>query len=99
MRTWRIRQVAAAALCMLLGSAGWVRAARIADIAQVYGIRGNPLYGTGLIVGLDGTGDASLPSAQMLTSLLQREGHISFDPPLAVGEYRSGDGDGGVGAL
>jgi flagellar P-ring protein precursor FlgI len=65
---------------MLLGSAGWVRAARIADIAQVYGIRGNPLYGTGLIVGLDGTGDASLPSAQMLTSLLQREGHISFDP-------------------
>lgn len=80
MRTWRIRQVAAAALCMLLGSAGWVRAARIADIAQVYGIRGNPLYGTGLIVGLDGTGDASLPSAQMLTSLLQREGHISFDP-------------------
>lgn len=80
MRTWRIRQIAAAALCMLLGSAGWVRAARIADIAQVYGIRGNPLYGTGLIVGLDGTGDASLPSAQMLTSLLQREGHISFDP-------------------
>ena len=80
MRTWRIRQVATAALCMLLGSAGWVRAARIADIAQVYGIRGNPLYGTGLIVGLDGTGDASLPSAQMLTSLLQREGHISFDP-------------------
>lgn len=80
MRTWRIRQVAAAALCVLLGSAGWIRAARIADIAQVYGIRGNPLYGTGLIVGLDGTGDASLPSAQMLTSLLQREGHISFDP-------------------
>jgi flagellar P-ring protein precursor FlgI len=65
---------------VLLGIAGWASAARIADIAQVHGIRGNPLYGTGLIVGLDGTGDASLPSAQMLTSLLQREGHVSFDP-------------------
>ncbi len=54
--------------------------ARIVDIAEVHGIRGNPLYGTGLIVGLNGTGDGLLPSAQMLTSLLQREGNISFDP-------------------
>lgn len=80
MRMRKIQQAGRAGLLVLLGFVCAAQAARIADIAQVHGIRGNPLYGTGLLVGLDGTGDASLPSAQMLTSLLQREGHISFDP-------------------
>ena len=62
-----------------------VQAARIADVAEVHGIRGNPLYGTGLVVGLNGTGDGSVPSAQMLTSLLQREADVTFDP----GQLRS----------
>ena len=60
-----------------IGSAG---AARIGDVVDVHGIRGNPLMGTGLVVGLNGTGDSSLPSAQMLTSLLRREAGITFDP-------------------
>lgn len=80
MRQRTIQQAGWAGLLVLAGFVCAARAARIADIVQVHGIRGNPLYGTGLLVGLDGTGDASMPSAQMLTSLLQREGHISFDP-------------------
>lgn len=75
-----IKWVGLAGFLMLVGLNFPAAAARIADISEVHGIRGNPLYGTGLIVGLNGTGDGSLPSAQMLTSLLQREGNISFNP-------------------
>lgn len=57
-----------------------VFAARIGDIVDVHGIRTNPLMGTGIVVGLNGTGDSSLPSAQMLTSLLRREAGVTFSP-------------------
>ncbi|MDH4201342.1 MAG: flagellar basal body P-ring protein FlgI [Phycisphaerae bacterium] len=57
-------------------------AAKIGDISDVQGIRSNPLMGTGLVVGLNGTGDNSLPSAQMLTSLLRREADITFLAPM-----------------
>lgn len=80
-----IQKSAAAVLCL----AGWTAvgfAARVADIVQVHGIRGNPLFGTGLVVGLNGTGDGSLPSAQMLTSLLQREGQVSLSPEMLRSE-------------
>jgi flagellar P-ring protein FlgI len=63
---------------MLLTAAGLCPGARIGDIVDVHGIRSNPLMGTGLVVGLNGTGDSSLPSAQMLTSLLRREGDVTF---------------------
>lgn len=75
----RMRNLTAAAVCLSVWAAAGF-AARVADIVQVHGIRGNPLFGTGLVVGLNGTGDGSLPSAQMLTSLLQREGQISLTP-------------------
>jgi flagellar P-ring protein precursor FlgI len=71
--------VVLAAVALLLNTAG---AARIADVVDVYGIRGNPLYGTGLVVGLNGTGDSSLPSATMLASLLRRESDVTFSPNL-----------------
>ena len=60
----------------------FVNGARIKDIVDVHGIRGNPLTGTGLVVGLNGTGDSSIPSAQMLASLLRREGNITFEPSI-----------------
>ena len=52
----------------LLGLLAWIglvliclapaaRAERIKDLAQVGGVRSNPLVGYGLVVGLDGTGD------------------------------------------
>ncbi len=50
-----------------------VQAARIKDIAQVEGFRSNQLFGYGLIVGLDGTGDRQKTefTVQALTNLLQ----------------------------
>jgi flagellar P-ring protein precursor FlgI len=58
------------------------QAARIGDICDIYGVRGNPLMGTGIVVGLNGTGDSSIPSAQMLASLLRRESGTTFEPEL-----------------
>jgi flagellar P-ring protein precursor FlgI len=53
-------------------------AATIGNLVDVQGIRSNSLSGTGLVVGLNGSGDSSLPSAQMLASLLRREADITF---------------------
>lgn len=49
---------------------------RIKDIVDIQGVRGNPLTGIGLVVGLAGTGDNSLPSQQMLTSILRDSGQV-----------------------
>src|SRR5215510_14406566 len=50
-----------------------VEAARIKDVAQVEGFRSNQLYGYGLVVGLEGTGDRQKTefTVQSLTNLLQ----------------------------
>ena len=50
---------------------------RIKDLAQVEGVRGNPLIGYGLVVGLDGTGDRTSQSpftTQSLKNLLDELG-------------------------
>jgi flagellar P-ring protein precursor FlgI len=59
-----------------------VQASRIGDICDIYGVRSNPLMGTGIVVGLNGSGDSSTPSAQMLASLLRRESGTTFNPEL-----------------
>lgn len=67
-------------LCVMLLSlfeAG--RCERIKDIVDIHGIRGNPLTGIGLIIGLAGTGDSTLPSRQMLTNIF-REAGLVFSP-------------------
>ena len=69
-------------LCLILMLQAGGAAAKIGDISDVQGIRSNPLMGTGLVVGLNGTGDNSLPSAQMLTSLLRRESDTTFLAPM-----------------
>ena len=54
------RFVASAVLGLLLAVATPVaQAERVKDLASVAGVRGNPLVGYGLVVGLDGTGDQS----------------------------------------
>jgi flagellar P-ring protein precursor FlgI len=58
-------------------------AARIKDIADVEGVRGNQLSGYGVVVGLEGTGDGqqSLFTVQSILSMLRRRGiTISVDP-------------------
>jgi flagellar P-ring protein precursor FlgI len=51
-------------------------AERVKDIADIKGIRSNPLQGYGLVVGLNATGDDSPVSKRMLTNLLRRSGLV-----------------------
>jgi flagellar P-ring protein FlgI len=64
---------------LLLASS--VAATRIKDIAGFEDIRDNHLYGVGLVVGLNGTGDRSQTvfSTQALANMLQRSG-ITISP-------------------
>ncbi|NLH15233.1 MAG: flagellar basal body P-ring protein FlgI [Phycisphaerae bacterium] len=66
----------------VLGISVLTYAARIKDITSVVGERGNPLTGTGLVAGLQNTGDSKLPSAQALASFLRREDGLTFNPNL-----------------
>ncbi|MBO1111098.1 flagellar basal body P-ring protein FlgI [Bordetella petrii] len=64
----------AAALLVLAGPA---RAERIKDLASIQGVRGNPLIGYGLVVGLDGSGDQVRQTPftqQSLTNMLSQLG-------------------------
>ena len=63
---------------------GTARCERIKDIVDVQGLRGNPLTGVGLVIGLGGNGDTTLLSQQMLTNLLRDSG-IVLDPTDLTG--------------
>jgi flagellar P-ring protein precursor FlgI len=55
---------------------------RVKDIARVLGVRGNQLYGIGLVTGLAGTGDKSSSvefTAQAISNMLERAG-LPTDP-------------------
>lgn len=62
-----------------------VNAERIKDIVDIQGIRGNPLSGVGLIIGLAGTGDSTTPSRQMLTNILRNSGIVLSPKDLTGG--------------
>ncbi|MBN1796311.1 MAG: flagellar basal body P-ring protein FlgI [Sedimentisphaerales bacterium] len=49
---------------------------RIKDIVDIQGVRGNPLTGIGLLVGLAGTGDTTLPSQQILSKVFRDSGVV-----------------------
>jgi len=54
-------------------------AERIKDIVDIQGVRGNPLQGYGLVVGLAGTGDTTDLTPRVLANVLRRQG-LSVDP-------------------
>ena len=58
---------------------------RIKDIVDIQGVRSNTLEGTGLVVGLAGTGDSTLPSRQVLTNILRRSGLVFSSDDLKTG--------------
>jgi flagellar P-ring protein precursor FlgI len=58
-----------AALALLLGAPG-AGAERIKDLASIQGVRGNPLIGYGLVVGLDGSGDQTTQTPFTVQSVL-----------------------------
>jgi len=66
-------------LVILLSSVKIAQGQRIKDIVDIQGVRGNPLTGIGLVVGLADTGDSSLPSQQMLANILKDSGQV-FSP-------------------
>ena len=74
-----------AAFFLLVGTAS---AARLKDIADVEGVRGNDLIGFGVVVGLNGTGDDSLPlTTKNLARAMQLMGaplHNSLDGSLPL---------------
>ncbi|MFA5239055.1 MAG: flagellar basal body P-ring protein FlgI [Phycisphaerae bacterium] len=63
-------------LILLLSSTESGQCQRIKDIVDIQGVRGNPLTGIGLVVGLANTGDSSLPSQQMLANILKDSGQV-----------------------
>ena len=75
---WRRAAWLALAAALLAPAAG-ARAERIKDIADLQGVRSNPLWGYGLVIGLDGTGDGSDLSRRALTNVLRRSGLV-LDP-------------------
>ena len=58
---------------------------RIKDIVDIQGVRSNPLEGIGLVIGLAGTGDTTLPSRQMLTNILRDSGLVLSPSDLTGG--------------
>jgi len=79
----KIRILAVICLGILLAAVGSdaAHAARIKDIANIRGVRQNQLFGYGLVVGLDGSGDGnkSLFTVQSLASMLEKMG-VTIDP-------------------
>ncbi len=55
-------------------------AARLKDIADVEGVRGNQLFGYGIIIGLNGTGDGKIDfTSKSLSNMLEKMG-VRVDP-------------------
>lgn len=55
-------------------------AARLKDIADIEGVRGNQLYGYGIIIGLNGTGDGKIDfTNKSLSNMLEKMG-VRVDP-------------------
>ncbi|MFC1633507.1 flagellar basal body P-ring protein FlgI [Planctomycetota bacterium] len=71
------------AFCTLMPGAG--RGERIKDIVDIQGLRGNPLTGIGIVIGLTGTGDTTLLSRQMLTNMLRNSGLVLAPSDLTGG--------------
>jgi flagellar P-ring protein precursor FlgI len=72
-------------IVIFLGSAQAGYCERIKDIADIQGVRGNPLSGVGLVIGLAGTGDSSPSSRQMLTNILRASGIVLSPKDLTGG--------------
>lgn len=82
MKTWIsllrrtcLRHVAQCCLVGCLAVAGGAHAARIKEVAAIEGVRSNQLTGFGLVVGLDATGDQTMPyTTQGLSNYMQQLG-------------------------
>lgn len=81
-RRHRLALAACAALLALSSSPAF--AERIKDIAQVGGVRSNPLVGYGLVVGLDGTGDRTSQAPFTVQSIKNMLAELGVAVPANV---------------
>lgn len=65
-----------ALVALAAGLAGTAAGERLKDVCDIKGVRGNPLWGYGLVIGLNGTGDGSAASKRALTNVLRRKGIV-----------------------
>lgn len=72
----RILAALALALCLVVGEAS---ASRIKDLCEIQGARGNMLIGTGIVVGLAGTGDKTPAAVIAQQRVLERLGIVVDD--------------------
>ena len=72
------------AICITLVTAlsvpMWADAARLKDIADIEGVRGNQLLGYGLVVGLNGSGDGKLDFTQKSVSNMLEKMGLRINP-------------------
>lgn len=72
-------------LVIVLGVTEAARSERIKDIVDIQGVRGNTLTGVGLVIGLAGTGDSTLPAQRILSNILKRSGLVFTPDQLKSG--------------
>ena len=70
------REIIAALILTIVGTAAAAQSVRVKDIATVEGVRNNQLVGYGLVVGLEGSGDSQQTkfTAQSLANMLDSYG-------------------------
>ena len=82
----RWMRIAIALSCFAASAALWwplpASAVRLKDVAAVQGVRANQLFGYGVVVGLDGTGEQNVVTQQSLNSMLQSLG-VTLPPGAA----------------
>jgi len=71
-------------ILLSLALASNAQAERIKDLAQVGGVRSNPLVGYGLVVGLDGSGDRTSQAPFTVQSLKNLLGELGVNVPPNV---------------
>ena len=59
--------------------------ARIAEIADIEGVRDNVISGVGLVIGLNGNGDKSPAAAQMIANIYDKYGFKTTPATLGIG--------------
>lgn len=82
----RLMRGAIALTALLASAALWwpapAHAVRLKEVASVQGVRANQLFGYGVVVGLDGTGEQNAVTAQSLSSMLQSLG-VTLPPGVS----------------
>ena len=76
-------KVAALALSLLITSSAFAAPARLKDIVSVKGVRENPIIGYGLVIGLNGSGDAGGEITN--TSLKKMFEKLGLNPKTEIG--------------